>query len=224
MPTLKLDQIATDFINRIPTTFKTAFAPGTGVMPDTYLLGASRIVDYVNRAMNLLFNEKWEGAWKLSGGNAEMQIKIFNSLLPELVRFTGELVADAALAGTAYMISSPYLDFFKLIGAVSGDNSIFIKKWDETKYMLALTGVYDEFTPTAAKPAIIQVNEMLVIFPQDIADFTFKIQYIKLPLDPTTGGYLIQNGTYDSPFHTHWNRKIADIAYEIYLGEAYETT
>jgi hypothetical protein len=45
-----------------------------------------------------------------------------------------------------------------------------------------------------------------------------------MPVDPTTGSALIQNGNYDSPFASEWNSDIADFAYGLFLQESYQTT
>ncbi len=209
MPTPKFDQLCVELVKRIPTEFKTAFTPGSGAMPDSYVLPAVNVIDYINRALNKLFNQYWTAV----KGNAEMFIRIF----PELAKYSGEI------SGANYTIATPYLDFYKVInGRTEGDK--FIKVWDTTKYNIALTGKYAEYVATANNPAMIQVKNLIAIFPQDLSISTY-IQYVALPISPTTGNYLTQNhATEDSPFFQHWNSQIVDLAYQMYLEESYETS
>lgn len=222
MPTPKLDKLATKFITKIPTTFKTAFEPGTMAMPDSEVLSKKDIIRYINEAMITLFNLKYNEAFQYAKGKEATAIKYFVGLFPELVKSTTTLTTDVEIEGTAYIIDTPYLDVFKVISAIGKDNQ-FIKVWDATKFTLVLSAEYEEYTATEEDPALIQMNNIIFIFPTDISDFTFKFQYIKLPVNPTTGGELEQNGEYDSPFSIQWDNNIVDIAYGIYQQEAQET-
>lgn len=207
MATPKIDNIANEFLKRIPDTFQTSFTPGGGIMPGGYVLKtATQIMDYVNRGMLSLFNIYWEA----TEGNKDLFLQIF----PELQEFS-----DAVpLTNGNYTIAANYLNFKALIGAVKSSDNSNIEVWRSTIYTLALSGKY-QFNATASKPAIIQVKNLLAVFPQS-SSFQIKFHYIKLPLDPTTGLPLSQNGGYDSPFMDDWNDKIADIAYKFYLQEA----
>jgi hypothetical protein len=46
------------------------------------------------------------------------------------------------------------------------------------------------------------------------------LRYIRLPLDPVSGSMLVQNGAFDSPYYPTWNTKLAEIAEQLYMGEA----
>jgi len=212
--TNRFDKICIGFAQKIPTAFKTTFTPGNA-MPDTYLLTKEIIADFVNAALLKLFNQTWQAV----KGDTKAFIQIF----PELSRLSDTVVATLTNGTLYYNVIAPYMDFNKLIGAVTSDNK-FIKIWDETKFTIALSGIYDQYTTTSNKPAIIGLNRALYLFPQNIVAPGFKFQYIALPLDPTTGDDLIQNGSYDSPFTDQWNAQIADMAYDLYLEESQETT
>jgi hypothetical protein len=212
MATPKFDQLCVEFVKRIPTEFKTAFTPGGGALPDSYVLPKENIIDYINRALNKLFNQYWMA----SKGNAEMFIKIF----PELAKYSAELT----LSSGNYNIITPHLDFYKAISGRTTTGNKFVKQWETTKYNIALTEKYDEYIATADNPALIQINRLVAFFPQSLGAAKVYIQYVALPISPTTGNYLTQNhATEDSPFFQHWNTQIVDLAYQMYLEESYET-
>lgn len=210
MPTPKFDAIAIEFIKRIPTTFKTSFTAGT-LMPDSYALPAVQITDYVNRGMINMFNDYW----KITKGNP----LIFSKLFPELVRIS----TTTTFGGGTYTIATPNLDFKAIVGGLIG--TTFIKVWDPTKYTIAISGIYPEYVTTTNKPAIIQMNKKLSVFPYVITpqDASVIMHYIALPIDPTTGTALAQNGSSDSPFDANWNTEIADHAYSLFLEETLQT-
>lgn len=208
MATIKFDSIATNFIKLIPTTFKSTFTPGGGAMPDSYALLAAQISDYVNRAMMKLFNDEWA---RLGGDT-----KAFTKVFPELQDISGAVSLDAG----NYTIANPYLNFKKLIGCTKQDGN-YIEIWPDYIYAYAKAGKY-QYVATTDNPSIIQINNLLAIFPQS-SSFSIIFQYIKLPLDKTTGNPLTQNGSNDSPFSYEWNERIAQIAYELYLQEHYDT-
>ncbi len=115
---------------------------------------------------------------------------------------------------------------------ITNTSKKYIKLWDPSKYHLAISEEYPEYIATDDNPAIIRVGNTLTIFPLDIDTGEppeapryqrIKFHYIGVPLDPTTGEFLIQNGDYDSPFFDHWNKSIADIAYLMFLQETNQT-
>lgn len=210
MATPRFDTICQEFLKRVPDNFKTAFTPGGGALPDGYVLEATQIKDYVNRALLKLFNLYWEQ----TKGNYKLFMKIF----PELVKFSDAV----SLSSGNYDVANPYLDFKALVGAVESSENTFIKVWHPDRYTIALSEEYPQYTASAENPAIIQVNKKLAVFPQS-STFDIKFQYIKIPVDPTTGNPLTQNGSYDSPFMDDWNTQIIDLAEEIYLIESHQT-
>jgi hypothetical protein len=215
MATTKLDQLAVNFLKRIPDEFLTSFTPGSA-MPDSNILTKEQIISYLNQAMLRLFNDKWNEAVIMAKGRPERSIQIIANMLPELVKYSN------VVSGVTYFLDDPYLDLFKIVGIV-GKNNEFVRIWDESKYLLAITGEYDEYVATSTNPAAIFANRIVTTFPQDLVDWTFRMQYIALPLDPETGTYFLQNGTYDCPFGEQWFDMIVEMAYDIYLYEAQET-
>lgn len=212
MSTPKFDRMCIDFVQRVPDNFRTTFIAGSGDMPDCNLLKAETIVDYINRGLFELFSDSWQSC----AGNARK----FISLFPELAG----LSEAVSLSGGNYTIASPHKDFYKLIGAVKVNDKRFIKVKDEYLYTVYLSGEYENIIkPTSDKPVIIQINQLLAVFPQDISG-KIKFQYIKAPLDPATGGLIEQNGDADSPFADHWHESIVSRAYLKYLEEVNKTT
>lgn len=209
--TPRLDSLCVNLLKRIPDVFRSSFTPGSGALPNGNNIKAEAIIDYVNRGMQDLFNQYWQ----LSSGDIKKFIKIF----PELVEFSGPV----NLTNGNYIIASPYKNFYKLIGAVKDSDNKFIKVKDDHLYTVYLSEEYDEYLPTTDDPAIIQVSQMLAVFPQNLTG-QINFHYIKAPLDPTTGRFLVQNGDEDSPFFDHWNKAICDFAYLKYLEETNQTT
>lgn len=210
MATPKFDRIAINFLSRVPDAFQSAFTPGTS-MPEPNILTKAQVINYVNRALNQLFNDFWTAV----GGDVKAFIKIF----PELTKYSADAIT---FSSGNYTIANPNLDLYKVIGAVIDTTNIYIKPKDEHKYTLYLSQEYEEYKATDANPVIIQVNRLLALFPQSTK--SVRLHYIAAPIDPTTGAQLTQNGTYDSPYFDHWNDMITDIAYNLFLKETTETT
>jgi len=210
MATKKLDTLCTEFIKRIPDQLRESFTPGIGALPNGYLLPATTILDYVNRALYQLFNN----FWKSSGGDLQTFMRIF----PELIQFTSAVT----LGSGNYDIASPYKNFYKIVGAVT-EAGKYIKVKNEDLFTVYLAQEYGNIAPTQDDPAVIQVNQRLAFFPQNLTG-TIRFHYIARPVSPLTGNALEQNGSYDSPFFESWHNDIVDIAYMKYLQETNETT
>jgi hypothetical protein len=215
MATHKLDSIAIEFIKRIPTAFKTAFTAGSGAMPDSYFMPSVNIIDYINRGMNKLFNDYWQ--------SAKGDPLAFSRFFPELIKYTPPVTFTNGLLA----IANPYLDFKRIIGGLISSGNIFIKIWDDTKLTIAVSGIYDAYTAAPGNPAMIQMNNRLYLFPDFLSEAGtngVNLHYIALPVDPSTGSALVQNGNYDSPFSSEWNSVIADYAEQLFLQDSYQTT
>lgn len=211
MATPKLDQLCIDFVKRLPDQLvSSTFTPGSGPLPNAYNISATSIIDYVNRGLLEFFNVNWTA---LQGN-----IPAFINMFPELQSISNQ---ENLINGT-FNITSPYLDFFKIIGAKTS-TGVLIKPKPNHLYLNYLTGKYKNYIATNTDPAIFQVGNKLIVFPNDTTN-QFIFHYVKLPLSPATGTYLIQDGTYDSPFYEQWHKSIVDIAYSIYLAETVQAT
>lgn len=149
MATPKLDQIAINFLALVPDKFQSAFIPGS-LMPDGYVLTADKIMNYVNKGMMKLFNDKWVEAFKVSEGDPAKQRSIFVGLFPELLKPSGIITLPYVIGSEAN-----YRDFYRIFGAIISDENTFIRIWDEDKLTLVMSGELIQFTPTEDSPVII---------------------------------------------------------------------
>ena len=218
MPTPVFDRIAINFLNLVPDQFQSDFTPGAA-MPDGEILTKEKIADYVNKGMMKLFNDKWSEAFKLSQGVPSVQRSIFASNFPELLQPSQEVSLPYIIGSEAL-----YRDFFRLFGAVRSSDNLFIRIWDEDKLTQVMSGALIQYRATEDSPIIIPQNKILQIFPTDLDDHILRLQYIKLPVNPTSGESLSQNGDVDSPFYEMWNESIAVNAYQIWLMDSQQTT
>jgi hypothetical protein len=213
MPTPKLDKLCIEFVKRIPDQLEPQdppFTPGSGPLPRSFLLSADVIIDYVNRALQRLFNTHWTAL----NGN----IQAFINLFPELQVISEE----EDLVSGEFVIADPYLDFFKIIGAFTNED-VYIKPKDESLYTHFKAAKYRSYQATDTDPAVIVVQDKMAVFPPDVAT-KFTFHYIKYPLDPETGQVFIQDGDYDIPYTEQWHKAIVDVAYAMYLEETVQTT
>jgi len=216
MPTPKFDKLCIELVKRIPDQLQDdTFVPGSGELPDAFLLKAEIIIDFINRALQTFFNLSWQ--------KLEEKVQAFINTFPEMQKVSDE----EALTAGIFEIEDPYLDFYKIIGAfITGDTiegRIYAKPKAENLYTHFLAGKYKSYQATVSDPAIIQVEKKLEVFPKDTSFANINFHYIKLPLDPETGNPFIQDGDYDSPFAEQWHKEIVNIAYGLWLEEAAQT-
>ena len=205
MATLKFDQILQEFSERIGNRLDTAFTPGGGAFPDGNLLDAVDAIATVNKALLKYHND----AWTAFKGDKQAFISFF----PELMKISSALT----FAGGLYAIAYPYFDFFALIGGYYSTSIPFRIEKEENLYLLQ-SNSYPRHAPTAAKPMLVPSNNKIYIFPDTLT--TGVIHYIVQPVLPTTGGFIVQNGSDgDSPFYVSRNSAIAEIAEKLYWNE-----
>lgn len=216
MPTPKFDKLCIDFVKRIPDQLTdNTFTPGSGSLPNSYLLPSASIIDYINRALLTFFNLSWQ--------KVEGKVSAFLNSFPEMQRISQETI----FTNGEYEFAAPYLDIYKVIGGftVKTINSVeyrtFIKPKAENLYLQYLAGKYKSYQATEKDPAIFQLDDKLVVFPKETTNVIFH--YIKFPINPETGNPLIQNGNYDSPFSEQWHKEIVNIAYASWLEETMQT-
>lgn len=210
MPTPNFDRIDIEISRRIGDTVANAANDGT-------VLTATERNAYTNKALFKLFNIKWQEAVKITG-KFERPSKYFIREIPELVERSSLLTLTAG----NYLIASPHFDFFTIIDAETDDEK-FITVWDTDLYEIARTQRHRHYIATAEKPSVIQLDKLLAFFPLS-STFGFYMTYIKMPLEPTTGNFLTQNGATDSPFLPHWNSIIAEIGEQLFRTDSQETT
>jgi len=210
MSTIKFDTIAEEFMHRVNDEFLTSFTPGGGVMPGGSIIrDADDIASFVNRAMQKLFNDQFVGV--------KGDLFLFEKAMPELIKKSAALT----LSSGVYTVASPHLDIFQAINGKSAAGN-YIRRWSADKWNLAETGHHFAYVATSTNPALIHLKNEIYFYPNDLSGSP-TVVYIQKPVDPTTGNFYTQNGSYDSPFHEHWNSVIAEIAYQLYLQESGET-
>lgn len=211
MPTPKFDKLCIEFVKRLPDQLEDdTFTPGSGELPRAYNMSAETIIDYINRALQKFFNLNWVAL--------QANVQAFVNMFPEMQRISEE----ETLTNGEFIVETPYLDFFKIIGGKTS-GGVFIKPKAESLYLHYVTGKYKNYRATDEDPAIIQIPNKLAVFPSDTTN-SFIFHYIKFPLDPETGEVFIQNGDYDSPFSEQWHKSIVDVAYGMYLEETVQST
>jgi hypothetical protein len=206
MATAKIDKILTSFLSRIgdPATFSGS------VLQDGNILTASEAMEYVNKALHELFRKYWE----LTQGDKKKFAEIFPELFKRRV-----VIVNNTDGKTKYAVANPNLDYFALLDAIT-NTVAYIQVLPATLYHTVLSENHPYYVPTLSRPAIIDVDKTLFVFPKDYVgsglSTSITISIIVLPLDPTTGAFLAQNGSYDSPYYDHWNEEIVNIATEMY--------
>lgn len=205
MSTLKLDNIAVEFLKRCKGEFDSTFTPGTEAIPDADFLTGEEIVSYVNKALQTFFSEIW------AEGNVEAVVKNF----PELVA-----IRSVSLNGSSeYTLASPNLDYKALVSIVV-DSKFGVVAPEHLKQLVA-SGTIEQYAGSAEEPIVVESSEIFTAYPTaTFLSTTAVLTIIKEPIDPTTGELLTQNGSYDSPFREIWLDKIAEIAYNFYLKDS----
>lgn len=197
MATPKFDRIAVEFSQRIydPITVT------SGVMSAGAVLTIPDICTYVNKALLGFFNDMWI---------AKKDIASFTQMFPELIR----TATITLTAGSQYTLATPNLDYFTIL---SGQYSTkYISAPPVYLYHVYSTGKNLNYAADSNNPIIFEMNKIFSVQPTSIKSTTIEILFIKQPLDPTTGAFYTQNGSYDSPFYDHWNSKIAEYAEKLY--------
>jgi len=206
MATPKFDRILQEFSRRIGDRLVSAFTPGGGVYPEGTSLAAVDAIAYVNKALHSFHGD----IWMQQAGSKEGFINVFPELAsaPRSITFTGGV----------YTIANPNLDFLTIYSAyLSGIPIAPVRIAKEEDLPILLADKYPLHGPTADKPILCPAGNKLYIFPSAIT--TVQCQFILQPLDPTTGAFLTQNGSYDSPYYDNRNSQIATIAEQHYWAE-----
>ena len=210
MATPKFDRIAIAFMAKVKDTFVTAFTAGGGAIPVGYvLINDGQISSYVNRALQKFFGDAWAAAIEAKG------IDVFLNMFPEL-----GVIRTVTLDGSAeHTFISPNLDIFHIVNALVDTKSAQMGR--KSLYTVAKSGSNFHYKGDANTPLVFYLDSAVHVFPQ--ATFPSKsaeMVVVKKPVDPTTGALLIQNGSYDSPFEAHWEDKLSELAYRIYLTDS----
>lgn len=159
---------------------------------------------YVNKALNDFFAQMWREL----GFDYKAMVRAF----PELSKITTSV--NTSSAGIYDIKSSgSYQDYFKLIDAYKSSGSTHIRVMAKELYVSALLGLNSLYTPSATNLMVFELADGLHFLPA--SSFSTQgviLHYIQLPVDPTSGAFLTEGGSYDSPFGIQWDAVIAEIA------------
>ena len=188
----KFDKISVELSQRIGDGVPTSASAGNK-------LTADERTALVNQALFLLFEQGWEAS--------KGDIKSFIDLFPELVK-TENITTDA---NGISVLATPILDFHTIISGLK--STTYIKPLPKHLYTIVKSSRFDDYTPNSANPVVFEISNTLSFFPStDFNAQVVTIEYIRVPLVPTTGAFITLVGTTDSPFSDKWNSKIASIA------------
>ena len=169
----------------------------------TFMTAAERNA-YVNKALNQFFAQMWR--------ELNFDFKAMVRAFPELGKITSGATTTAA---GIYDIaaSASYQDYFKLIDSYKTSGNNHIRVMPKELYITALLGTNELYTPSSTNMMVFELADGLHFLPTaSFVSAGITLHYIQAPLDPTSGNFITQGGSYDSPFYTHWDAVIADIA------------
>ena len=208
MSTPRLDLVYDGFIRGIGGRWETAFDPTSGMdIPDSNFIDKEIIPKYINRALWKLFDSVW---MQVHG-----DVKSFIAIFPELTK-TGNFLFTSGI----YTLISDKLDLYAIAGALTTSDD-YVSVWGEDKYTLVKSGKNRSYIPDSSNQAIIKMANKIYLFPEET--FTHSLHYVVSPTDPTTGGPLTQNGSYDMPFDYTRVNTLIELAVGIYNQAAQET-
>ncbi len=212
----KMKLLAERFLLQIQDVYSVDAITGD-VLPGNLVRTIPELNNYLGQAMNSYF----QSAWANSQGR-----KDFINKFPELFGRTVSAI-PFAMGATTINLSSvlyPYHDIFDILDSVFATGKT-IEAWNPVFLSDALAGTDPFYVGSADRPGMIWMNPVLYIFPLTLTatvGVSFTLNYIKLPVSPTTGKYLDVNGTEDMPFSIDHIKAIADIATQLYKVDDYQ--
>lgn len=177
---------------------------------DGQTLTANERMSYVNKAMFKLFDE----IVQMSQGNGDVMVAMYPELLSTPVALS--------LSGGNYTVSSGAAnikDIWKPYQCYISATNIYIKVLEPKYYTVLIAGIPNDLDVSSTNPVVIFVNGALRFFPLS-STFTPYVIYIRKPLNPATGGLLVQNGTYDHSFGYQAQERLIEYTEAIYKAEA----
>ena len=218
--TPKLDRIITEFGRRIN---QHVTYDGSDDIEDVSggMLGVDYVA-YVNKAMFKLFNDFWLQV----GADKDAFVEVFPELHAEA---SASVLTDASgrtYLGqdyTFYDIANPLLHMFRLTGMLNITDDVRVKIYPDKMYGKLLEKSVSQHMPSATNQISVQIGTRVFLFCGVKTQKSLLLYFIRLPLNPTDGAFLLQNGSYDSPFTDQWNSKIAEIAEQLYRTDTQET-
>lgn len=206
----KMKILAKRFLLQIQDIY--AEDPGTGnVLPGNLVRSIDELNTYLGQAMNQYFDT----LWKASKGRQDF-INQFSDLFGRTAAAIPFGVGITSIDLSS--LGSPYKDVFDVLDSAFSPSGI-VEAWNSVYLADALAGNDPFYVGSSTRPGMIWMNPILYLFPLNLTAtvaFDFILNYIKLPVSPSTGQYLDVNGTEDIPFSIQHIKAIADIAAALY--------
>lgn len=200
MSTPNIDFISVNFSQKVADPVATGSTDGK-------LLTSVARQSYINRAMFKLF----ETYWTQANGDSKRFIEMFPELVhADYFNCTNDIIS---------MTQSGGYDFFKIIGCnnTTTGKDIIIKS--TTEYAMISAGTIPQLTGSSTNILVFQLNQQLIFFSGKTLT-QVAVTYIKMPVSPVDGSFLVEGGSFDSPFFPVWNERLADIALDIFKADA----
>lgn len=170
------------------------------------ILSATERDTYINLALNELFRKYWAGVQ----GDSKKFLEIF----PELLK---SLQITTTAGGIFTLAAANTYDFFKIIDAYTVSGSSYIKFLEKTKRTIVITQANLNYVPSTSNFLAFEVEGILEFYPASSFNAqNVRINYIRRPVDPSTGSEFSNGGSNDIPFYAIWIEEIAEIAYQLW--------
>jgi len=202
MATPKFDRLSIELSRRINDAVSSASTNG-----DT--LSANDRTAYINKALLIFQNNYIKGV--------KGDLYLYAKLFPEMITQTQITLTS----NSDYTIGSGMKNYYGLLSGLT-TNDKYIRSVPSSQYHVIKSNYLPTFTPTANYPICVEFGGIIYIFPNSYASTNIKILYITTPISPTDGSFLVQGGSYDSPFNDIWNNEIVSIAEELFKTDIKE--
>lgn len=197
MATPKIDRMSVEFSKRIHDPVAAAATNGGNISADERTL-------FLNMAMMDLFNRIW---LQVKG-----DIQEFAQILPELIKSR-----SITLTTSKYTIANPNLDYRALAEATVTSSNLYCTIRQASQKSLVESGRIPQMAGSATTPVAIEAGGVIYFYPAaSFASESAVINIVTIPKDPTTGAFLAQGGSYDSPYFEDWENRIVEIAVELF--------
>jgi hypothetical protein len=207
MATTKLDMLAQRFMQQIQDPI--VHDPITqNLLPGNIIRTILEIQNYCGNACLKYVKNIW--------GMAKGDRNLFISFIPELFK-TQTIQFPNNTAEIDMTQAVLFKDFFDCLDSYNG--TIPIEIWNPVHLTDALTNNDPFYAGSALRPGLIYQKPYLYLFPASLSGATgypVSLNYIALPIDPSTGDFLVIDGNTDIPFSYDHIQEIADIAVQLY--------
>jgi hypothetical protein len=209
MAAVKMKLIAQRFMLQIQDIYQ---VDGTGnVLPGNLVRSIDDLNNYLGQAMNKFFTDNM----KSSAGRQD-----FINKFPEFFAQTALQTIPAAHTTLDISALANNKDIYDVMDSPTSVAGVVLEAWNPVHLNDALALRDPFYVGTATTPGMMLLSPILYLFPVSFVQsgtFAFKLNYIKLPVSPTTGKYYdVNSTTEDCPFSIDHCINVADIATALY--------